>query len=51
MKKKMMMMMRLKRSPSEDVIFPSLFLVFDAKGGEEVLSSSIYLDIFISLGL
>jgi hypothetical protein len=33
---KMMMkpMMRSKRSPSEDVAFPSLFLVLDAKGGE-----------------
>jgi hypothetical protein len=28
----MMMMKRLKRSPGEDVLFPSLFLVFDAKG-------------------
>jgi hypothetical protein len=31
-------MMRSKRSPSEDAAFPSLFLVFEAKGGEEVLS-------------
>jgi hypothetical protein len=35
-KKKMTTVMRLKRkTPSEDIIFPSLFLVFDAKGGEE----------------
>jgi hypothetical protein len=36
---KMMMkpMMRSKRSSSEDLSFPSLFLVLDAKGGEEVL--------------
>jgi hypothetical protein len=31
-------MMRSKRSLSEDVAFPSLFLVLDAKEGEEVLS-------------
>jgi hypothetical protein len=48
---KMTMMMRLKKSPSEDVVFLSLFLVFDAKGAEDVLSSSIYLAIFISLRL
>jgi hypothetical protein len=35
-KVKMMTMMRLKKkTPSEDIAFPSLFLVFDAKGGEE----------------
>jgi hypothetical protein len=28
--------MRLKRSLSEDTTFPSLFLVFDAKGGEVI---------------
>jgi hypothetical protein len=33
-KKKMMTMTRLKKkTPSEDIDFPSLFLVFDAKGG------------------
>jgi hypothetical protein len=31
----MMMMTRLKKTLSEDIAFPSLFLVFDAKGGEE----------------
>jgi hypothetical protein len=31
------------------LFFPSLFLVFDVKGRGEVLSSSIYLAIFISL--
>jgi hypothetical protein len=35
-KKKMTMMTRLKKKTlSEDIDFPSLFLVFDAKGGEE----------------
>jgi hypothetical protein len=34
-------MMRSKKNPSEDFAFPSLFLVFDAKGGEE--DPSIYL--------
>jgi hypothetical protein len=35
-KKKMTMMTSLKKkTPSEDVAFPSLFLVFDAKGGKE----------------
>jgi hypothetical protein len=35
-KKKLMTTMRLKKkTPSEDIDFPSLFLVFDAKGGEE----------------
>jgi hypothetical protein len=28
-------MMKTKKSSSEDLTFPSLFLVFDAKGGEE----------------
>jgi hypothetical protein len=36
----MMMMMILEKSLSEDVVFLSLFLVFDAKGGEDVLPSS-----------
>jgi hypothetical protein len=34
---KMTTMMRSKRSPSKGVAFPSLFLVFDVKGVEEVL--------------
>jgi hypothetical protein len=48
MPKVMTMTTRLKKSLSEDLIFPSLFLVFDAKGGEEDLS---ILAIFIFLGL
>jgi hypothetical protein len=32
-----MMTMSSKKKPSEDFAFPSLFLLFDAKGGEEDL--------------
>jgi hypothetical protein len=39
--------MRLKKSLNEDDVFLSLFLVFDAKGGKEVLS--IYSSYFMSL--
>jgi hypothetical protein len=37
------MMKRLKKSPSEDFVFPSLFLVFHAKGEGENLFSYYYL--------
>jgi hypothetical protein len=38
-KKKMMTTMRLmKKTLSEDIDFPSLFLVFDAKGEKKILS-------------
>jgi hypothetical protein len=39
-----MMMRSKKKNLSEDLVFPSLFLVFDVKGEEEDLS--IYLVIF-----
>jgi hypothetical protein len=41
-------MIRSKRSPSEDLAFPSLFLVLDAKGGEEVLYLAIHISSLFS---
>jgi hypothetical protein len=39
--------MRLRKNQSKDHCFPSLFLVFDAKGGEE--DSFLAILLFISL--
>jgi hypothetical protein len=47
MKKKMTMTTRLKKKTlSEDIIFPSFFLVFDAKGGRR---RSLAMYIFLRL--
>jgi hypothetical protein len=44
--KAMMKTMRSRKNQSKDLVFPSLFLVFDAKGGEEYSFLAILLYIF-----